>query len=287
MKPCVIVLNYFGHSDTIDCIERLLDQDVGKIIIVENSADPSEEKTLRVFFSACPAVEVLATGNNLGFAGGVNFALKQMLPLGFQEFIILNNDTLPASDLVVKIIDSAESRSLDLASPIIFRYPEKDILWSKGNYYNRWTGMVFTRSVAFLPGDFFYLTGCCLYVHRRVFDAIGMLDESFFMYGEDVEFCHRATLKGFSLGVVEGINLYHKTGSSNHNRSLFYEYQVNRAHFLLAEKLAQADSSRKIATCSKIFFLSIRALIRSVRYRNFDAIKGYIKAINQTLSISH
>jgi len=287
MNPCVIVLNYFGHKDTIDCVKSLLNQDLGKIIIVENSADPSEEKALQVFFSAHPTVEILSTGKNLGFAGGVNFALKRMLPLGFQEFIILNNDTLPASDLVVKIIKAAESRSLDLASPIIFRYPEKDILWSKGNCYNRWTGMVFTRSVTFLPGDFFYLTGCCLYVHRRVFEAIGILDESFFMYGEDVEFCHRATLKGFSLGVVEGIKLYHKMGSSSHNRSLFYEYQVNCAHFLLAQKLLKEGSARKIATCSKIFFLCIRALIRSMRYRNFDAIKGYIKAINQTLSISH
>ena len=147
--------------------------------------------------------------------------------------------------------------------------------------------MVFNRHLAFLPGNCFYLTGCCLYVHRSVFETIGLLDEDFFIYGEDVAFCHRASLKGFCLGVVEETRLYHKTGSSSVHHSFFYEYQVNRAHFLLAQKLLKEGVAREIATCSKIFFLSIRALIRSIRYRNFDAIKGYIKAINHTLSISH
>jgi N-acetylglucosaminyl-diphospho-decaprenol L-rhamnosyltransferase len=281
MNLCVIILNYFGHKDTIECVKGLLNQDIDKIVIVDNSADAEEEKGLQAFSSAHPVVEVFPTGKNLGFAGGVNFALKRVLPEGFDEFVVLNNDTLPVPDLMAKLLQGAKARSLDLASPLIYNYPEKTVLWSKGNYYNKWTGLIVDKPLTSLPGNSFYLTGCCLYVRRGVFESLGLFDESFFIYGEDVEFCHRANQKGFCLGVVEDALIYHKTGASSLNNSFIYEYHMNLSHFILARKLARNGFSQTLAVCLKTIFLSIRALIRALRYRNLVSIKAYVKAVCQ------
>jgi GT2 family glycosyltransferase len=133
-----------------------------------------------------------------------------------------------------------------------------------------------------LPGNFYYLTGCCLLIRRKVFESIGLFDEDFFMYGEDVEFCHRAVSNKYCLGIVPNAVIYHKTGSSSVQNSLFYEYHINRAHFLLSGKLSGSTRLMKIFTMLlKLFFLGLRAFVRTCRFRNLNALRGYAKALTE------
>ncbi len=278
MKICAIILNYFGYSDTIDCVKTLADQDISKIVLLENSGSDVEKRKLDEAFEHISHVEVTPSKTNLGFSGGVNYILRQMLPRQFDAFLIVNNDILTPPNLIENLIKGMRAESLDLGAPLIYHYPEKHLLWSQGNFYNLISGIVRNSPIPCLPRNLFYLTGCCLFVRKRVFDTVGFFDESFFMYGEDVEFCYRAKNNGFRIGVVKEAQIYHRVNASSQNNSLFYEYHINRGHFLLSRKLSRSNVERVAFLSTKFLVMGIRALVRTIRYRNLNALRGYFIA---------
>ena len=162
-----------------------------------------------------------------------------------------------------------------MVSPIIYCYPETHKIWAKGQYYNRYSGLISPRNIPFLPGNIFYLSGCCILIHRRVFENVGPLDTSFFMYGEDVDFCFRAVHSGFRLGIVDNAHIYHRGNVSSQFNSLFYEQHMNKGHFLLCRNLSKNKTERKLSYIIKIFSLAVRAIFRSFKYKNTNAIYGY------------
>lgn len=290
MKICGIVLNYFGHEDTITCVQALVNQnELKKIIIVENSASSTELSILKDIFKNDRQVEILEPSQNLGFSGGVNLAVNSVLDSGFDAFLLLNNDTLVPPNTVKHLAKGLIDNGFDMASPIIYCYPEKYKVWAKGYFYNRFGGLITQRNISFIPGTIFYLSGCCILIHRKVFKDIGLLDTSFFMYGEDVEFCFRAVQKGFRIGIVDKPYIYHKGNVSSQFNSLFYEYHINYGNFLLCNKLSKNKAEQRLSFAIKIFSLAMRALLRSFKYKNTNAISGYKQAIfdSVTNSIRH
>jgi GT2 family glycosyltransferase len=280
MKICGVVLNYFGREDTITCVQALVSQnELKKIIIVENSANSTELSILKDIFKNNGQVEILEPSQNLGFSGGVNLAVNSVLDSSFDAFLLLNNDTLVPPNTVKHLAKGLVDNGFDMASPIIYCYPEKRKVWAKGYFYNRFIGLITQRDISFIPGTIFYLSGCCILIHRKVFKDIGLLDTSFFMYGEDVEFCFRVVQKGFRIGIVDKAYIYHEGNVSSQFNSLFYEYHINRCHFLLCNKLSKNKAEQRLSFAIKIFSLAMRALLRSFKYKNTNAISGYKQAM--------
>lgn len=283
MKICGVILNYFGYEDTILCVQTLLDQnDLEKIIIVENSASSNELNMLKEFIKNTRQVEILEPSQNLGFSGGVNLAINYVMDSRFDAFLLLNNDTLVPPNIIKCLANGIMDKGFDLAAPIIYCYPEQHKIWAKGYYYNRFAGLIAQHKIPYIPGTIFYLSGCCVLICRKVFEDIGLLDTSFFMYGEDVEFCFRALQRGFRIGIIEKAYIYHKGNVSSQFNSLFYEYHINRCHFLLCNKLSKNKIEQRLSFLIKIFSLAMRALLRSYKYKNLNAFLGYKQAILET-----
>jgi len=286
MKICGVVLNYFGHEDTITCVQTLVDQnDLEKIIIVENSVNITELGALKNIFKNDRRVEILAPSQNLGFSGGVNLAVNSALDSDLDAFLLLNNDTLVPSNTIKYLANSLIDNRFDVVAPIIYCYPEQYKIWAKGYYYNRFAGLITQRNISFIPGTIFYLSGCCVLICRQVFEDVGLLDTSFFMYGEDVEFCFRAVQSGFRIGIIDKAHIYHKGNVSSQFNSLFYEYHINRCHFLLCNKLYKNKMEQRLSFIIKIFSLAMRALLRSYKYKNSNAILGYKQAIVEPTNV--
>lgn len=281
MNIAVIMLNYFGHADTIECVDSLSGHGLSRILIVDNSADETEATHLVQALGSRNSVDIATSGRNLGFAGGVNHGLRLLGLSAYDAFLLLNNDTLALPDTIQRLASGMEALDLDIASPLIRCYPETHRIWSAGNYYNRLTGMTGTVRTHGFRGDIPYLTGCCLLVRREVFDAVGLLDEDFFMYGEDVELCCRASKRGFRFGIVPDSVLYHKVSGSAGSNSPFYEYSMNLGHLLLCGKLAESASEKALSLSIKSLSLFSRAVLRSLRYGNPKAIIGYAQAIRR------
>ncbi len=278
MKVCALVINYFGYEDTKACISQISRQTVEAIYVLDNSADCDEFENLKNALENQNSVSIIQTEKNLGFAAGVNHALRKILPCDFDVYIILNSDIIITSNSIETMLKGMAENRIDIASPLINRYPDQSQLWSRGNFYNSWTGLITKRRLP-LPGNSFYVTGCCMAVRKTVFEDAGLLDEDFFMYGEDVEFCSRAKQQGFQIGVIPEALIYHKVGSSSIPNSPFYELHISRGHLLLCNKLIQGPVQQKISLGIKFIMLTVRALIRAVRHNNFIAVKGMILAI--------
>jgi len=197
----------------------------------------------------------------------------------YEAILILNNDTIADANMVNNLCIGMQRFHLDISAPIIYRHHAVNKVWSSGQYYNCYTAFITSRPIRILPRNLFFLTGCCLLVRRNVFASAGLFDESFFMYGEDVDFCQRALIAGCSIGVVPDAVLYHKINASSVPASFFYEYHINLGHFLLSAKTL--DTQRAVLTSIIIKYITLffRAATRSLRFRTGGPLRGYMSAI--------
>jgi GT2 family glycosyltransferase len=282
MRICAIILNHFGFTDTVGCVESLLKSNgLGHIVVVENSVSEEELNGLETRLLGRGPVAILCSEKNLGFAGGVKFALNAIGISNFDAFLILNNDTLVPQDTVTCLETRLNNGGFDFVAPSIYSYPETSVMWSDGNYYNRFTGLISHCPLLVMSNSIFYLSGCCLLIRSGVFQSIGYFDEAFFMYGEDVEFCYRATRKGLKFGLVPEARIFHKGSGSSGNNSLFYEYHTCRSHLLLCSKLARSPKEERCSWFLKLIVMSMRSIWRVFRFGNFNSLRGLRRAVSE------
>ena len=213
-----VTVNWNRPRDTLACLDSLRRQ-AGvqvRLVVVDNGSADDSARTIN---EGCPAAEVLANKTNLGFAKGFNAGITYALRNGAEYVLLLNNDTIAAPDMVEQLMASPVARN-SVAAPVIYRYDQPDRIWSCGARLNRLTleidGHDHNRPA---PGDKLvardFLSGCCLLVHRSVFEQVGLFDERFFMYYEDMDFCIRARCMGFRLWLVPAARLWHKVSQSS------------------------------------------------------------------------
>ncbi len=278
MRICAIILNYYGAEDTIACTRLICRQKVDRVCVVDNSADTDQAARLTKAFAGQKKITLLKTEKNLGFAAGVNYGLRHLPLSDFDAILVLNNDTVIPDGFLENLTKAARAADLSIAGPRIHHFPNTEKLWSRGSWYNAWFGLVTHRPPP-LPGNIFYLTGCCLLIECRVFEEIGLFDEGFFMYGEDVDFCVRAARAGLKTGVIDTAVMFHKANTSSRNNSFFYEHQIVRAHLRLSQRLFAHRNTRTLSTCVKIPVLCVRALLRTLRFGNLNALKGLLSSL--------
>lgn len=284
MEICAIVLNYFGAADTLECLGSLLQDSVlRQIVVVENSASDEERARIKSGVGEKEWFRILCPERNLGFAGGVNHALSILGVDAYDAFLLINNDTIVPTGTVRLLEERLIEGGFGFVAPSIYQYPEISSVWSRGSQYNRYAGLVTNHRLSVLPGNLYYLTGCCLLIRSGVLKKIGLFDESFFMYGEDVEFCYRAARHGLKYGVVPEAKIFHKGSRSSQNNSLFYEYHLNRAHLLLCERLARTSAEARLCGLSKMAVISLRAFWRVFRSGNLNSLRGFRKSVAEFL----
>jgi len=104
------------------------------------------------------------------------------------------------------------------------------------------------------------------------------MDESFFMYGEDVEFSYRALSNGIQLVDLEKEMIFHEGNKSAEMNSFFYEYHVLRGHYLLSFKMFNNPLLSLLSCFGKSISMFFRTLVRLIRYRNLKPVKAYFMA---------
>lgn len=276
---CVIVLSYFGSGRVQRCVESLIDQPFDTLYLVDNSADADEQSHLRRFGKALTArrlpfaVNVMISAVNLGFAGAINAAIQvDQRSGGHDYYLLLNDDAELPPGGIGRLLDRMEADDdvALVAARVITGAQDTQLIW-----YHRWSGHLSFRE---MPGSFAYLQGSCLLVDSHLVGKGGLLDEAFFMYGEDVQLSWRVLRAGLALEVVPEVIVRHEgTASSEHGR-LFYEYQVARGHVLLASRLARSRWELPVMYLGRVAYLAARALVRSLRFRSFIPVVASVAA---------
>lgn len=254
-RVAIILVNWNGLADTLACLESLagLSYPAYEIILVDNgSTDPSVD-TLR---RAWPQVRLTEAGTNLGFVGGNNLALRQVLEQDFDYALLLNNDTEVAPDFLDHLVQAAEADpGAAIAGPNIFYFSQPEILWSAGGKIDWQRGQTVMTGIGQKAIERFdgppravdYVTGCALLIKTPVARQIGLLDERFFAYYEEVEWCARARRAGYRVLQVPSARVWHKISPEAREASAQVHYYMTRNRLLLL-RLAGAGWSAWLHT---------------------------------------
>ncbi len=233
----VIVLNWNGVDDTIECVDALLAGDGVdfRVVLVDNGSTGGDFEHLRARYESRESIELRRNSENLGFARGVNAVLKELLatPDARPEFVaLLNNDAIPEPGWLAALVNAADSFRAGAVASKMIRYDDPDKLDNAGHVFLN-TGEILPRGTGKPPHDYSESVpvagvcgGACL-LRSAMLDDIGIFDEFFTTGYEDAELGLRALLAGYDQFYAPCAVARHRIGASiDKIRDLSYAVQL-------------------------------------------------------------
>lgn len=218
----IIVLTWNGKKDTLECLSSLqrVSYPNTHIILVDNA---STDRTIEAVRRDFPHAHCIRNERNLRYSGGNNVGMQYALTQGADYVLLLNNDTVVDPPFLDHLIQTAESSELvGIVGPMIYYHNSPKKIWFAGGIIRWWQGWIEHRGIRETNNGQYstteqtdYVTGCCLLVKRSVIEKIGFLDERYFMYGEDVDYCVRASRAGFKIFFEPNARIWHKISVSS------------------------------------------------------------------------
>ena len=214
-RVACIVLNWNGWSDTIECLDALHQCTYLNVtvIVVDNGSTDDSVARIR---AAHPDFLLLESGTNLGFAGGNNIGIRHALAHGADYLWLLNNDTKPAPDALSALVSKARTDArLGAVASICYDAGATSTvqIWAGGRV-NLWIGYIHNSTTPRSDDWFHTLNGTSMLIARSALEDVGLLDEGFFLYWEDTEFCRRLRKKGWRLAAAPESRILHKVSAS-------------------------------------------------------------------------
>lgn len=229
-KTCVVIPNWNGARDLPDCLDSLLAQTLNPyIIVVENG---STDNSLEILQTKYPSVEVVALSKNHGFAGGVNAGIKKAMDDGAEYVALFNNDAVADKAWLKHLADFLDKNdSVGIVTCKILD-AKNDFLDSTGDIYTVW-GLPYPRGRKEPAGNkydedtiIFGASGGASLYRVKMLQEIGLFDEDFFAYYEDVDLSFRAQLAGWKIAYVPAAKAYHQISATSSRIKGFATYQT-------------------------------------------------------------
>ena len=232
MDLSIIIVNYKTQDLTLQTLGSVFKAQSPKgkmeVILVDNG---SEDNTPKLAKKKFPQLKVIVSSENLGFAGGNNLGMRKAKG---RYVLLLNSDTLIKKDTLIKMVDFMDKHpkaglatcrvnlfhgGLDPASHRGFPAPwaaftyysrlEKFLPQSKffGQYHQGWKNLKTTHQIDSPTGAFFFL-------RKKALNQVGLLDEAFFMYAEDLDLAYRVKQAGWQIMFTPITQITHLKGAS-------------------------------------------------------------------------
>lgn len=236
-----VIVSYGNFEDIIECIESLLNQSIRfeYINICENggynqflrikksitssinSALDIDTEDLFSLITPCGVkIIVYNSGENLGYAGGVNYCLQRMSS-NWSHLWIINPDAAPEKDALNALLKRQKAVDADIVGGVLV-FSGTERVQSYGGYWRPWIarglnlGMGKTLSdkpdPAAVEHAMSYVSGACMLVTRRYIEEVGPMRDDYFLYCEEVDWCLRRGKR--RLAFAPDATIYHKHGTT-------------------------------------------------------------------------
>lgn len=272
-KVSIMILNWNGKEDTIECLESLgqVDYPNYEIVLVDNG---STDGSVEYFRDKYPAVEIIENEDNLGFAEGNNVGIKKVVERGTDYILLQNNDTIVDPHFLKELVRVIESDTdIGVVGPTIFHYNERKkiqaagakVFWYIGRACHLGKNKVYDKKRNKIK-EVDYITGCSLLARSELFDKIGYLNKDYFAYWEETDWCVRARKGGYKILYVPEAKIWHKGGSTSGKISGFCEYHITRNMFWFMK-----EHATKVQYMSfLIYFFSIQFLVSTAKFMRYN-----------------
>ena len=228
----VVVLNWNSPEDTLRCIESLKTQSLKDFttIVVDNGSTDKSFDTLHAKLLPSDSIVLLTNDSNLGFAGGVNTGISHALEQGFEFIALLNNDAVASPNWLESLVRAAKKKDAAIVTSLILTFDGQKID-TTGECFSSW-GLPFPRqrdqdvSEAMDSGFVSGASGGASLYRASLFKTVGLFDERFFAYYEDVDISLRSLRAGYKIYYEKSAVVYHERGSTSSRMKGFTTYQT-------------------------------------------------------------
>jgi GT2 family glycosyltransferase len=253
MDLSILIVNYKTKKLTLECLNSIYDTNSDykfEIIVIDNA---SNDGSVQAFENQFPTVKIISNNENVGFAKANNQGIKAAAG---RYILLLNSDTVIGTHTIHTMIHFMDNNlkigasgckvilpdgSLDKACKRGFPTPSASFyyafgfskLFPKNPRFNQY-------QLGYLNPDQEYpidcLVGAFMLVRRETIDQVGLLDEEFFMYGEDIDWCYRIKEAGWGIYYYPRTTITHYKGASSRKKPFKIIYEFHRAMFLFHRK---------------------------------------------------
>lgn len=288
-KPAVwcIVLAYNAVDLTLACIESLRQQDYPclEILVVDNA---SADGTAGILADRFPDVNLLALTENLGYAGGNNLGMRHALQEGADIVFLVNNDTrfdpYCVSALVAEMLSVPGCGAV---GPMVYTWDGwstissagGEVDWRHADAINVGAGEIDAGQYRARTVDF--INGCAIMVSRQAIEHAGLIDERFFMYWEETDWCRRIAGAGFDVRFQPAAKMQHKAPLEWEGQSALALYYTGRNRMLFFAR--HAKGVQKAAAVARAANGLVRGTIRNRRTGNAAAARAAQSALADAL----
>lgn len=238
----IILVNYNGIDHTLECIQSIkkINYKNYKIIVVDNKSVDSSVDVLK----ENKDIILIENKDNIGFAGANNIGIKYALSNNADYVLLLNNDTIVDENFLISLINTSESdKKIGITTSKIYYYDEKDRFWYAGGDVNYIKG----NSVVFHLDEIDegqvnsncrvrFASGCCMLIKKEVLINVGFINEEYFLYYEDLDYCMEVINAGYEIVLVQESIIYHKESAATKKFSYNYQYYFIRNRLIFIKR---------------------------------------------------
>lgn len=284
-KIAVIIVNYnveYFLEQCLNSVYKSLEKVSGEVFVVDNNSIDGSVEMVRQKF---PQANLIANKDNRGFSKANNQAIE----LSNSEYVLLlNPDTVVEEDTFEKVIDFMDNhpgagglgvRMLDgkgnflpeskrgLPTPMVAFYKIFGLskIFPKSKRFGQYHAGHLSE---FETNEIDVLSGAFMLMRKETLDKVGLLDETFFMYGEDVDLSYRIQLGGYKNYYFSGTRIIHYKGESTKKSSVNYVFVFYRAMVIFAQKHFSQKNAKLFSfliNCAIYFRASLAILARFIK----------------------
>jgi len=242
-KVSIIILNWNGLKDTIECLESLkkITYPNYEVIVVDNGSEGNDADILEEQYK--DYIRVIRNKENLGFTGGNNIGIRKVLEEGKSEYILLlNNDTVVEPNFLDELVKVAvQNKEIAIVGSVVADYYTKKIVFTNAKIDKKLKGKI----------KLDYLNLCKDYWETEIAHGASImikseyilkynlfLDENLFLYCDEIDICWRVKKHNLKIVIAGKSKIYHKESQSTGGKlSALSVYYVLRNRILLSKKL--------------------------------------------------
>ena len=245
-QPLVIsvILNTNRKTETLECLASLHRNSYRnqQIIVLDNH---STDGSVAAICEAFPRVEIIELTENLGYAGNNNVGIEAAMQQGADWIFVLNEDIVLDEYCIEGLVALCQSdEKIGVVGPLVYHHNEPDYIQTAGGMlradWDTWhiAQNEKDKGQVTQPRHVDFISGCAIMVRRDVIKRVGAIDERFFYYKEETEWCFRIRQDGWQIVMTPQAKIWHKGVQRDYrpNPSLMYYKTRNWFLFLMKHK---------------------------------------------------